>query len=189
MQPVFGAQLPASAEWRPLTNRERWAILWKQDFLSPAAVVRPFTPALTTMLVRSPQAWPRNLGGLGNRFVANWANAAVQDVVEVSGASLLGQETRYISCRCRGFGPRALHAIRQTAFTYDRHGRWQLAVPRLAANYAGSAVAVYGLYPDGYRTAGDFWRLGHAQIPFTALGNMAREFLPEIGRVFRKKRP
>ncbi len=184
MQPLFGAQLPKYYQWRPLTNRQRWEVFWKQDFLSTAALIRPLTPALLLQAAREPEEWPRTLGGLSSRYGSNWMAATTQDLVETGAASIWKQDTRYIACRCDKPMARLWNAVRQSAFTYNDEGRWVFAGPRALGNFAASAVTVYGLYPRAHRNTQEFVMTGLSQFYYNALGNIVREFLG--GRKGRK---
>lgn len=188
MQPLFGAQLPKSGHWQPLTQQERWKLFIKQDFTSPVTAVRPIIPTLLTFATRNPQEWPRNLNGTAKRYGANWVGTLVGDFTETAGALALHQETRYIACPCTSAKGRLWNAVRQVVQTYNDQGHWTFATARVASNYTSAAVAVYAVYPQGAHPFREFLNYGGSQFYYTAIGNLSREFLPDLLRVMRKKK-
>ncbi len=188
MQPLFGAQLPKAGRWQPLSQRERWRLFVKQDFASPVTVVHPIIPVVLTFAKRSPQEWPRTGIGAAQRYGANWVGTLAADFTRTTVAMALHQEVRYIACPCSGGRRRVWNALRQVVQTYDDKGQWTFAPGRVAANYTSAAVVVYGIYPQGASPFREFLNNGTSQFYYTALGNLSREFLPDLVRLIRKKK-
>lgn len=188
MQPLFGAQLPKSAHWKPLTEGERWRIFYKQVFGSPVTVVRPMIPTMLTQASRNPEQWPRTWNGLGRRFAANWVGTVVGDFTETAGAAIFRHDTRYIACQCTNVKGRMWNAVRQVGQTYNDRGQWVIAGPRIFSNYASSAVTVFALYPREPHLVNEFVSFGTSQFYFSAFGNLSREFLPDLLRMVHKKK-
>jgi hypothetical protein len=161
----------------------------KQDFLSPATLTRPAITTAVGLINHDSKLWPRTGSGIAKLYGTTWVAVTTQDLLEVAGSSLTGQEVRYISCPCKGFFPRARHAMLQSFLTYDRNGRWSFAISRVAAYYGAAAVAVYGLYPEAARTPGRFATFGTSQIYFGSGAALLQEFLPELTRPLRRKKP
>ena len=186
---MFGAQLPAAATWKPLTSAERWKIFYEQSFVPPVTVVRPLIPTVLTFGSKSPERWGRNWGGLGHRFAANWVGTAVGDFTGTAGAVMMHQETRYIAChQCKSFKGRMWNSVRQVFQTYDGNGKWVFAGPRVVSSYASAAVTVYGLYPQEPHQLKSFLAFGTSQFYYSAIGDLSREFLPDILRLLRRKK-
>ncbi|MCX6595081.1 MAG: hypothetical protein NTV70_01785 [Acidobacteria bacterium] len=189
MQPMFGAQLPATASWKPLTTGERWKIFYEQGFVPPVTVVRPLIPTVLTFASHSPERWGRTWGGLGHRFAANWVGTVVGDFTETAGAAMLHHETRYIAChQCKSVKARMWNSLRQVVQTYDGNGKWVFAGPRVVSSYASAAVTVYGLYPQEPHQLRSFLAFGTSQFYYSAIGDVSREFLPDLLRLIRRKK-
>lgn len=188
IQPLLGLRLPADAKWHPLTVSERWHLVARQNFMSPVSLTRPALATLGSSVSRDTSLWPRTLGGTAKLYASYWVAAGTQDAVEAAGASLTGQDIRYIACRCTGFWRRSGHALSQTMFTYDKNGKLSFSFPRVAGYFAASALVTYTIYPEAARTRSRFLETGTSQIYFGAVGAMFQEFGPDIGRLFKKKR-
>lgn len=102
-------------------------------------------------------------------------------------SGLLGHDPRYISCRgCKGVGHRLWHAFVYEYMTYNRHGRPVFNISALAGQVGSEAIASTWI-PD--RSVGAQIKKGLIeQVSIGWLSNVAREFSPEIKKLFKRKK-
>jgi hypothetical protein len=122
--------------------------------------------------------WGQGFGGYGRRWGSNYGIGAVTTTTRYGLAKLLGEDTLYYRCECKGFFPRLNHALFST-FTGRRgaDGHRVFSVPSLVAPYVGTMTAVYGWYPERYN-AKDGFRQGNYTLLAYAGGNVVLEFFP-----------
>jgi len=146
------------------------------DLAGPRAVVGVIGGGLVDQL-RHKNDGP---DGLAGQIAARATQAAVQVSVRHGLAALMhrGTDYHYQFCECHGFGPRVGHALLETFTDRRADGSRALAVPRIAADYAGGFA---GLAWQRDRSAGDVLRGTTLSFGFKALFNIARE-LSGVGR-------
>jgi hypothetical protein len=90
---------------------------------------------------------------------------------------VMKEDTLYYSCECSGILPRFRHAVISTVTArHGMDGHRAFSMSAIVAPYAGSAVGVYGWYPDRYG-AKDALRIGNYSFLGRIGGNVAMEFL------------
>ena len=131
--------------------------------------------------------WGSGRAGLGRR--AEWLSAGylARYSTEFAAEKLLGTDTSYQRCRCKGFPRRAAHALHAEFVERKADGSKVFAFARMTGIYASVALSA-PILPDNYGVA------DANQRAITAIGidegcNILQEFWPEIKRtlLFRKK--
>ena len=91
-------------------------------------------------------------------------------------AQLLHEDAVYYPCRCKGFLPRARHAVVSTLTArHGENGHITFSISGLVSPYAGSMTAL-AWYPNRYGVK-DGFRMGNYNLAFVALENLALEFV------------
>ena len=151
-------------------------------FLSPGPYGLAFAGGVLDEMNDFPGEWSGGKG-FGQRFVARLGSGAVSDGIGHALAAALHHRVRYEACSCDGPWDRARHALSRGFVTRHDGGRLVMHSSLFAAKFAAAGIA-NAYYPASY-TAGDTVREGVVGIGVNAGLNLAREFAPELLRVFR----
>lgn len=183
---MMGSTLPKEAEWKPLTNRERWGIYYRQTWANPGVLFRAFGSAAGDQAGNEPPQWGQGGDAYARRVGSRFATFAIQDTLQTAVAAGMQYDVRYLRCKCEGFFPRVGHAMMQSFVTKNRDGKWRPNIPNWVGGMGGTAIAVYGWYPDGARNHNEIWRQGATQLAFPMFFNTLIEFGPELKKLFRR---
>jgi hypothetical protein len=122
--------------------------------------------------------WGQGFDGYGRRWGSNYGIGIVTTTTRYGLAGLLGEDTLYYRCECRGFLPRLRHAMISTLTgRRGEDGHRVFSVPSLVSPYVGTMTAVYGWYPGRY-SAKDGFRQGNYSLLAYMGGNVLLEFFP-----------
>jgi hypothetical protein len=122
--------------------------------------------------------WGQGFDGYGRRWGSNYGIGIVTTTTRYGLAGLLGEDTLYYRCECRGFLPRLRHAMISTVTgRRGEDGHRVFSVPSLVSPYVGTMTAVYGWYPGRY-SAKDGFRQGNYSLLAYMGGNVLLEFFP-----------
>jgi hypothetical protein len=180
--------LARDAPYEPLTGRERRRLLLRTALLDPWDPPRATLAAAISQWQHAPEGWPLGSTGFGWRVGDNFARFALQDTIEMAGGAALRHEVRYIPSKSRSMPKRALHALVANLRTYNEEGQWRPHYSRITSAVVSNWVA-HTWRPPEDMTTGNVLGGAVFQLMFGVAGNMAREFRPEISRVFRWMRP
>jgi hypothetical protein len=129
----------------------------------------------------APTEWRQGAAPYGKRFVSTLAWSGIHNALAFGLDSALHQDPRYTRSRNTGFWRRAGHAVRGTILTRTDRGGETLSTWRLGADY-GSAFLSNMWYPDRLNTVRLGFIQGSVTLGFELVGNLGREFLPDIKR-------
>jgi hypothetical protein len=137
----------------------------------------------------APLEWKQGGAAYGKRLASTVAWSGIRNALAFGLDSTLHQDPRYHRAGGAGFWRRSGHALRGTILTRTDRGGETLSAWRIGSAY-GSAVLSNMWYPDRLNTA----RLGFIQGSVTLgsdlLGNLGREFWPDIkNKVLRRSGP
>jgi len=136
---------------------------------------------------RAPEEWREGGEGYGERVASVAAWAGIHGALAFGLDSTLHQDPRYFRSSGKGFWRRTGHALRGTILTRTDRGGETLSTWRLGSDY-GSAFLSNLWYPDRLDTARLGFIQGSVTLGFDLLGNLGREFWPEIRKkVLRRK--
>jgi len=137
-----------------------------------AAIVGGLQQAYNT-----PPEWRQGAAAYGERVGSNFGVALVSTTTRYGLAELLGEDTLYYRCGCKGFFLRFKHALISTlAARRGDDGHRVFSFPALLAPYAGTMTETLGWYPSRYSPK-DAFRTGNYSLLAYAGGNVAIEFL------------
>jgi hypothetical protein len=173
-----------SANYKPLTGKERAAFFVSDTLLSPLTYVAAVGGGGIQQLNNAPPEWKQGVEGYAKRSASVLGIVMIQESIEQGSAALLGYEPRYIHCGCNGFLKRTGHAVVWSIITKNNAGANRLNLPVLAGAYGSGMLATLAWYPDRFDPLKDGVRLGSYQLPFVVGANWLREFTPDLKRAF-----
>ena len=171
-----------SANYKPLTGKERAAFLVSDTLLSPLTYVAAVGGGGIQHLNNAPPEWNQGAKGYAKRSASVLGIVLIQGSISNGAAAALGYEPRYIHCGCNGFLKRTSHAVVWSIITKNSAGGNRLNLPALAGAYGSGMISTLW-YPDRFDPWKDGVRLGTQQLPFLAGANWLREFSPDLKRV------
>jgi hypothetical protein len=130
--------------------------------------------------------WGSGRDGLMRRTEWLAAGRLTRYTTEFATRSLLGTDTSYHRCRCKGFPRRAGHALYAEFVERKADGSAIFATARLTGIYASTAITAQML-PAGYGVA-DANSRAMAAIGIDEGFNLLQEFWPEIKRTLLLRR-
>jgi hypothetical protein len=179
---MFLAVLPAAAQ---ISGDERLRFhLWRA--VGPVTLVRAGAAAGMAQLGDSPPDWEQGMSGYSRRFASRMGEAGLQNAIELGAGAILREDPRF---HRKGTGPpmgRVWHAVTSPLVYRPGQGRARPALARLGGLYGSVMIGVAAWYPDRYRATGDGVRRANIRLGTAAAVNVAREFWPEIRRLFRR---
>lgn len=179
-----GAVSDSIRSYEAPTGDERRREYLRQAFLSPGAFFRIAGPASGMHLGDEPQEWGQGASGLGKRLASRFAEVQLQTAAHHGIAAAAGYETRYERCDCGGAAKRIGHAVSRIFVTRNREGALRPNFPLIGSYYAANMISMTW-HPDRYSPWKEGLRGGHVQVGMQAAFNIAREFGPELKRLFR----
>jgi len=155
----------------------------------------PYTFASAGFQATEAQAsgqWPRYGGGMqgwGKRFGATLANTESRRFIQgFALSSILHQDPRYFPSRKSGLFPRAWYSATRVLITKnDRGDRTCNTSEFLGALFTSALQNSY--YPRHDRTFGDTMFRFSGALSSDAIGDLLREFTPDMKRFFRRHAP
>jgi hypothetical protein len=184
------ASRPASAVlfYAPMTKQDRWKDYLQTNFVQPGAYFQAFFTALGDEAGKVPADWGNGAGVFPKHLVSQFARFSIGGTVRSSAAILLGEDTRFHSCRCQGTLARTGYAVSRTFLTYDVRGRTTPNIAGLAGVYSGPMVMT-AWYSNRYTALGYGVRQGNLALAITAGIDLIREFSPEIKDSLHRRKP
>ena len=170
----------------PLTVTEKLHYHAKSAF-APSSLAGLAAYAAVLQEADAPLEWKQGGAAYGKRFASMVAWSGVHGALAFGLDSTLHQDPRYYPSRDTGFWRRSGHALRGTILTRTDRGGETLSTWRLGADY-GSAFISNMWYPDRLNTVRLGFIQGSATLGFEFVGNLGKEFWPEIRKtVLRRK--
>ncbi len=130
----------------------------------------------------TPAKWDRDGSGYTRRFASEYGQLAARNVIHEGLAGLTGLDPRYTACRCNGTLRRSAHALKMTFTTYRQDGRLTLDVPQIAGAYGSGMVSTYWYPHRHYNPLVQGVQFGHEQMGEIMVGNLVKEFAPDLQR-------
>ncbi len=165
------------------TKTDTWLVL----SFGPRALVSPLIPSAIKMAKPNynyPNDWHQGMQGFARQYGSSYGTKVAEQTGRFAAGALLHEDFRYRPSESRNFFLRVGHAIGYTFVDRSDNGS-----PRLAlANFAGAAAGGFtpNLWlPDGFNDAKHGGTRTLTKIGGFAGQNVAREFAPEIAKVFQ----
>lgn len=170
--------------YTPITPREKFAIA-RQDSFDRGTVILGALLGGEAQLTESIPSFGHGAAAYGKYFAASFSDFVIGNyMTEAVFPTLLHQDPRYFQRGTGSVWSRLGSAAGQVFWTRANSGRMQLNVSELAGASAGVAISnIY--YPDNRNASDAATRLG-VQISADIVGNVLKEFSPELGRLFSK---
>jgi hypothetical protein len=171
-------QEPAAAE-----GTGRMDVFLRAAVLSPGPYVLDLGAAGIDQLADFPKEWDGRKG-FGQRTLARVGSGFASDVIGHATAAVLHHRVLYEPCGCEGGWARVGHALSRGFVTRRDSGEVGFHTSIFVAKFGAAALAT-AWYPESY-AGKEIVRDGAGGIAANALLNIAREYAPEIGRIFRR---
>src|SRR5579862_1366271 len=167
----------------PLTGQERRELYLQQTLVTPGAYMKRMFAAGIDQVRGVPPAWDDGWGGYMERYASREGQFISANTLAAFGNAALRYEPRYDQCQCKGFWPRARHAIVRNFLTYDQSE--QQLRPQLGL-YAGSfgGGMISAAWKPGPRNA--FAEGGRAMLGQAGYGALLNFFIEFAGDINRK---
>jgi hypothetical protein len=175
----------AAPSYAAMTSGQRWNDFVTTSLASPSVALRVLSSAALSHINREPVAWGMGSRGFFERAGSHYARVAAQGSIHSGLAAALGHDTRYLrepgQCNWR----RARHALRRTFVTRDREGRDVFDISEMTALYATPMIAT-AWHPRRCGALTQGFRAGSLGVGAQAVGNLFREFGPDLKRLLHK---
>ena len=178
----------AALPYTPLTSRCKFNLFLRTTY-SPYTFL---SAAFQATLDQAQGQWPHYGGGMqgwGKRFGATLADTESRRFIQTFALStVLHQDPRYFPAHKRRLILRALYATTRVVVTKSDKGENTFNTSELlGALFTSSLQNAY--YPSEDRTFGDTLNRFGGALSSDAVGNLLREFTPDMKRLFRKHAP
>jgi opacity protein-like surface antigen len=179
------ADVQAAPAYVTMTSGQRWTDFVTGNLASPAVALRALSSAAISHINREPLSYGMGSRGFFERAGSHYARFAVQGALHSGVAAALGHDTRYFREPDANGWRRAGHALRRTFVTRNREGQNVFDVSEIASLYASPMIAsTWHPRPMSPLTQG--FRGGNFGVGTQALGNLFREFGPDLKHLVRK---
>jgi hypothetical protein len=150
--------------------------LYEFDAFGPYAFAKAILAAGIQQGENMPPEWGGGAKAYAERAGSDFGIGLVTTTTRYGVAQLLHEDAVYYPCRCKGFLPRARHAVVSTLTArHGENGHITFSISGLVSPYAGSMTAL-AWYPNRYGVK-DGFRMGNYNLAFVALENLALEFV------------
>jgi hypothetical protein len=126
-----------------------------------------------------PREWGQGAAGYGRRLGSTLAYSGVRNAMGFGLDTALRQDPRYYRSLEKGFWRRVGHAIRGTVLTRTDSGKETFSTWRVGSAYGATFIS-NEWYPERLNTVKLGLTQGTAQLGFDLIGNLGREFLPDL---------
>jgi hypothetical protein len=175
----------AAPGYAAMTSSQRWNDFVSGNLASPAVALRVFSSAAISHFNHEPLSWGEGSRGYFERACSHYARFAVQGAVHSGLAAALGHDTRYFRSPEENAWRRTRRALRRTFVTRDREGRSVFDISQITALYTSPMIASTW-HPRHYGALTQGFRGGNFGIGALAVGNLFREFGPDLKHLVRK---
>jgi hypothetical protein len=183
--PSYGMVEPGTQP-PPLTTGQKFKLA--SEYINPYTFFFVAAEAGINQARNHPADYGQGAEGYGKRFGAGLADG-LSDGVFVTGVypSIFHQDPRYYRLGDGSFSHRAEYAVSRLLVTRQDSGRKAFNISEVLGSFSASALAVT-YYPQNERDFSNLAERAGIQFAFDAGFNLLKEFYPEIGRKFSKKR-
>lgn len=185
---LIGPYVPTTHPLRPLDFQQRREVYLRQTFLTAGSYVARMFSAGIDQARGVPSEWGGGMDAYGLRFGSRYGQFVITNTLQSAGNAIVGYETRYDLCKCRGFWPRSKHAIARNFYTYNstEHER-RPQIPLYAGSFGAGMIS--SVWLPGHRSS---WKDGaYAALGQAAYGsgiNWVSEFAFDILRKITGRR-
>jgi hypothetical protein len=183
---LLAALAAAAQPWQPITGTERVENFVQGTYGPNSLFVGGVFSSSFRTLNNNPREWGPGWSGFGRRYGMRLVNNSVNNGVEVALGALWDEDPRYHPLHKGSPGKRIGYALKRTF--YNRYGtsREHFGAARFAGIVAGSFGQNLWM-PDSVNDARHGVRRIAGNYAGSAVGNLFREFTPEIKKIFKRK--
>ena len=188
--PAGGIQIPAligtrnEPLYRPMTAAERWRQFRHDNLFGPGAYLRPLKSAMIGQVLQNAN-WGNDGAAFGKRYASAFGRNFIQGSITDGVAALTGEDTRYFRCTCSGVMSRVRYGLLMTVMTRNSQGKRTVNWALLSGVYGGAAISTtWRPHESGFLV--ESARVGGIGIGTQVFTNLAREFRPELERMFHR---
>ena len=175
-------------DYAPLSARCKFNVFLKQTH-SPSTFV---SAAFQATLDQAQDQWPEYRGGVqgwAKRFGATLADTESRRFIQtVALSTILHQDPRYFPSRKRRLISRSWYAVTRVVITRNDSGDNTFNTSEFLGTLFTSSLQ-NSYYPRQDRNFGETMNRFTGALSSDATGNLQREFMPDIKRLFRKHAP
>jgi hypothetical protein len=153
---------------------------------SPTSLLGLAAYAGVLQAVDAPKEWGQGGAAYGKRVASMAGWAGIHSALAFGLDAPLHQDPRYFRANSGGFWRRAGHSVRGTMLTRTDSGGETFSTWRFGSAY-GAAFLSNQWYPDRLNTVRLGFLQGSATLGFDLLGNLSREFWPDLKRKLRRR--
>ena len=176
---------PSLEHYTPIPTREKFAIA-SQDSFDRGTIILGALLGGEAQLTKSNPSFGQGPAASGKYFAASFSDFVIGNyMTEAIFPTLFHQDPRYFRRGTGNVWSRLGSAAGQVFWTHADSGRMQFNVSELAGASAGVAIS-NAYYRDNRNVSDAANRLG-VQISADVVGNILKEFSPELGRLFSRK--
>jgi hypothetical protein len=178
---------PAPEPWRAPTGEERLVRYAKETF-SGMPLMAAGMGAAVSYGMGEPEEWRRGFRGYGKRFANNAAQHYIRSTAIHGLAAVLGEDNTYYRSRKGSVGARLGYAVGHAFLARNGDGRLRFSASRFVGGVGTSKLSRTWVPPswktwDNVAVSYGLWSLTDAGM------NVGREFLPDLIRAFRGRKP
>jgi hypothetical protein len=159
---------PRGKAWIALTNT-----------FGPQGVAERLLVSSIDQMRGEPYEWGGGTRGFAMRFGTRMSHLAIRNSISLGVDLAFRIDPRYDQCLCSGFKARSRHALRRVLMSRTDAGGEIPAIDNFAGAYITPAI-YYNWYPDRLNTTNQRLLGGTLHLGWRAVGNMIREFWPEM---------
>ena len=175
----------SAEENKPISAKEKFKIAG-QDSFDRGAVALGALFGGQAMLTKSTPSFGFGVGGSAKYVAASYADFAIGNyMTEAVFPTVFHQDPRYFRRGTGGVWSRLGSAAGQIFWTRSDAGRMQFNFSEIAGASAGVAIS-NAYYPDNRNASDAATRLG-VQVGVDVVGNLLKEFSPELNKLFSRK--
>jgi len=176
---------PSLENYEPIKPAEKFKVAW-EDTWDRGTFALTVIFASASQFTNSNRAFGQGVAGFGQYLGAAYADFAIGNfMTEAIFPTILHQDPRYFR---RGTGSgwsRLRYCVGQIFITHGDSGRRQFNFSEVVGN--STAVAISEAYYRDNRTAKDAGSELALQLGVDTVGNILKEFWPDMARKFRRK--
>jgi hypothetical protein len=172
-------------DYSPITPKEKFAIA-RQDSFDRGTFILGGILGGEAQLTKSTPSFGQGPAASSRYFATSFTDFVVGNyMTEAVFPTIFHQDPRYFRRESGSAWSRLGSAAKQIVWTRADSGRMQLNLSELAGSSTGVAISnLY--YPDNRNVSDALTRLG-VQLAADVVGNILKEFSPELSRVFSRK--
>jgi hypothetical protein len=175
-------------DYAPLSTRCKFNLFVKQTHAPSTFVSATFQATLD----QAEDQWPEYGGGVqgwGKRFGTTLADTESRRFIQtVALSTILHQDPRYFPSRRRSLISRSWYAATRVVITRNDSGNNTFNTSELLGTLFTSSLQ-NGYYPRRERNFSETMNRFTGALSSDAIGDLQREFMPDIKRLFRKHAP